>query len=246
MENKKIHKNFVVVSDYNWLPDNIEESWVHKYTDNYLVYDKFHRFKETEKIKSQPNVGQNIYDMFDFIISHYENLPDCTLFCRACSMEPKDTGTPRLDKNGNRLSNGTISWEKFHELMNNTTFTELQDFTSEPWRINGHSNKIGPDNSYLELNNSWYFNHHQSKYYTNTNTFLQDMYVNPNLSTYLRFSPGAAYIIPKNMMLKYSKNFYERIRDLLSWAPVVAEAHMIERCIYTIFTCDWEVKEIYK
>jgi hypothetical protein len=68
MKTKKIQKNFVVASDYNWLPENIEDSWVHKYTDNYLIYDKFHRFKESDKIKHQLNVGQNIYDMFDFIV----------------------------------------------------------------------------------------------------------------------------------------------------------------------------------
>jgi len=27
---------------------------------------------------------------------------------------------------------------------------------------------------------------------------------------------------------------------------VVGEAHLIERCIYTFFTCDYEVKEKYK
>ena len=69
-----------------------------------MIYDKFHRFEETEKVKHQQNTAQNIYDMFDFIITHYENLPECTLFCRACSMWPKDTGTPRLDENGDRLS----------------------------------------------------------------------------------------------------------------------------------------------
>tara|TARA_R110000851_G_scaffold88243_2_gene192774 strand:+ start:2911 stop:3636 length:726 start_codon:yes stop_codon:yes gene_type:complete len=240
----KIYKNFVVVSDYNWLPENIEDSWVHKYTDNYLIYDKFHRFEETEKVKHQQNTAQNIYDMFDFIITHYENLPECTLFCRACSMWPKDTGTPRLDENGDRLSNGTISWDKFHELMNNTTFTELHDFGPEVH--NGHSSRVGPDGSFLEINNSWFAHYGTRKYYHNTNTFLQDMYVNPDIPEYIRFSPGAAYIIPKDNILKYSKKFYERIREILSHDVIVTEAHILERCIYTIFTCDYEVQEKYK
>ena len=182
--------------------------------------------------------------MFDFIITNYDNLPECTLFCRACTMWPKDTGTPRLDKNGNRLSNGNISWDGFHEVMNNNTFTELHDYGPEV-HIN-RASKMAPDGGFLELNNNWYFECVQSKYYTNTNTFLQDIYVNPPLSTYLRFSPGAAYIIPKNKILKYSKNFYEKIRDLVSWAPVVAEAHMIERCLYTFFMSDYEIKKQYK
>ena len=36
----KIEKNFLVVSDYNWLPEDLNESWIHKYTDNYLMYDR--------------------------------------------------------------------------------------------------------------------------------------------------------------------------------------------------------------
>ena len=49
----KIEKNFLVVSDYNWLPEDLNESWIHKYTDNYLIYDRYHRFPESDKIKSK-------------------------------------------------------------------------------------------------------------------------------------------------------------------------------------------------
>ena len=63
---KKIHKNFVVVSDYNWLPDNLEDSWVDQWCENYLIYDRYHRFPESDKVKHQKNIGQNVYDMFHF------------------------------------------------------------------------------------------------------------------------------------------------------------------------------------
>lgn len=243
---KLIKKNFLVVSDYNWLPENLEHSWVEKYTDNYLIYDRYHRFPESKKVKHQKNVGQNVYDIFDFIITHYDNLPEATIFCRACFMWPKDTGTPRFDETGKRLSTGNCSEEYFQKVCNNTTITELQDFTSEPWRINGHMNKIGPDNSYLELNNSWYFSIAKPKYYTDINTFFSDMYVDPPVQEYIRFSPGANYIIPRENILKYSKKFYERIRNILSWDIIVGEAHMLERAIYTIFTCNYKVKDEYK
>lgn len=86
MSDKLIKSNFLVVSDYNWLPDDISDSWVDKFSDNYLILDRYHRYKETEKIKQQINVGQNIYDMFDFIINNYNKLPDVTIFCRSCFM----------------------------------------------------------------------------------------------------------------------------------------------------------------
>jgi hypothetical protein len=235
---KLIKDNFLVVSDYNWLPENIEDSWVNKYSDNYLIYDRYHRFQETSKIKHQKNVGQNIYDMFDFIVNHYDELPDVTIFCRACLFYPKDDGT-----NPN-ITRGNCSEEHFNKIMNNKTFTEVHDFGPEVH--NGVSSKLGPDNSFLEINTSWYFNHHKSKYYNNINTFFNDMYVNPPKLDYIRFSPGGNYIIPKENILKNSKKFYERIRDILSWDIVIGEAHMIERAIYTIFTCDWVIKDEYK
>jgi hypothetical protein len=243
---KLIDKNFVVVSDYNWLPENLEDSWVDKWCENYLIYDRYHRFPESNKVKHQKNVGQNHYDMFDFIINNYENLPDSILFCRACLMFPKDIGTPRYDENGKRLSTGNCTEEFFLSVANNTEFTEIQDFTSEPWRINGIANRIGPDNSYMEQNNSWYFEKHAGKYYTNLNDFLKEVYVNPPNLEYVRFSPGGNYIIPKRYILKYSKKFYEYIRSLMDWTVISGEIHMIERITYHMFVDDWEVVNKYK
>ena len=212
-----IKKNFLVVSDYNWLPDKIEDSWVYKYTDNYLIYDRFHRFKENDKVKWQKNVGQNIYDIFDFICTHYDNLPEVTIFCRACIFFPKNNKKP--------LSYGNCSEERFRSLMNNETFTELHDFGPEVHtggsicsRILNFfrtgkilpSSKAGEDGSFLEINNSWYFRHYKGKYFNNLNDFLREIYVNPIIPEYVRFSPGGNYIIPRENILKYSKNFYEK------------------------------------
>lgn len=245
---KYIKNNFLVISDYNWLPENIEDSWVDKLSDNYLIYDRYHRFEQSHKIKHQKNVGQNIYDIFDFIVENYNNLPENTLFCRACIFSPKDTGTPRLDEDGNRLSNGTCTEEFFMKNCNNNTFTELQDFTDDSWRINGTTNNYGPDNSYCERNDSWYLHHHKhpGKYYTYVEEFLKEMYKTPKKVNWFRFAPGGSYIIPKSYILKHSKKFYEEIRRILSYDIVIGEAHMIERCLWLIFNCDWEVNEKYK
>jgi len=230
---KLINDTFVVVSDYNVLPDNIEDSWVHKFCNNYLIYDRAHRWEESNNTKRQLNLGQNIYDIFDFILTHYDNIPDYTAFCRAAIMNPKDNGS-------GKKNNGNCSEENFIKFVNQKAFTELHDFGPEVH--DGFSSKFGPDGSYLEYNNSWYFNHVQSKYFNNYNTFLQHIYVNPELPEYIRFSPGGCYVIPKENILKYSKKFYEYLRYLLSWDVVVGEAHMLERALYTIFTCNYTVQ----
>lgn len=247
MNSKYIKDNFLVVSDYNWLPENLEDSWVHKLSDNYLIYDRYHRYPESDKVKWQKNVGQNIYDIFDFVHTHYDNLPETTIFCRAAFLFPKDTGTPRYNEKGEKLSNGNCSEEYFLKVCNNKTFTELNDFSSEHWRFNWSANRIGPDNSYLEINNSWYFGMSlPRKYYNNIDDFFRDFYVNPYKEDYIRFSPGGCYIIPKQNLLKYNMLFYEKMKEILGWESVIAEAHMIERALYIMFNSDIEIKDEYK
>ena len=103
MENKIITSGaFLVITDYNFLPDKIEESWVYEYTDNYLIYHKAHRFEESEKIKHQLNTGANIYDIFDFITNNYYNLPEIIIFCKG-NVIPRHCG-----------------YEKFKSIINNT------------------------------------------------------------------------------------------------------------------------------
>ncbi len=238
---KLIKSNFLVVSDYNWLSEPLEESWVYQYTNNFLIYDRYHRYPESEKVKHQKNVGQNVYDIFDFIVTHYDNLPEATIFCRAALMFPKGRQRP--------LSNGNISEENFKKLVNNTGFTELHDYREE-----AHAPYIGhavpasimdEDGGFLEINNSWYLGAHPARHFSSLNQFLSDLYVNPDLPQYIRFSPGANYIIPKTNILRYSKNFYEQIREILSYDCIIGEAHLLERALYTIFTCNYEVKPKY-
>jgi hypothetical protein len=238
MSTKFIIKNMLVISDYNWLPDNIEESWFVKYTDNYLIYDRANRWDETDKIKKQINVGQNIYDIFDFIETNYDNLPDAAIFCRAAIILPKDDGLRT------RPSNGTCSLEHFLKIANNEEFTEVHDFGPEVH--NGHASFYGADGSFNEINNSWYLNHVPPRYFTSLNQFLTDVYVNPILPNYIRFAPGGSYLIPKKNMLRYSKNFYSKMKEIVGWAAVTGDAHMMERALYTIFTCDYAVKDKYK
>ena len=151
------------------------------------------------------------------------------------------------------LSSGNCSEENVLKLINNNTFTEIHDMGPEVHAQYANqpvpASKMAPDGGYLEINNSWYMNHLQWRYFGNVNKFLRDIYINPEIDTYIRFSPGGNYIIPSKNILKYSKNFYKQIIKILCWRPTgeaPGEAHMLERALYTIFTCDWEVNPKYK
>lgn len=224
-----------MVSDYYWLPKDLSSSWVAKATSNYIILDKASRLPQSEQVVHQKNVGQNIYDLYDFIVKNYDNLPDRMVFCRAAIFFPKGREKP--------LSSGNCSEEVFFELANKDEFTEIHDYGPEVH--DGFASKCGADGSFWEINNSWYLNIHRGKYFKNLNDFFKDLYVNEYRPPYVRFSPGASYVIPKEYVLRRPKYFYERIRHLLGWGIVIGEAHMLERATYTIFNSTEEVREKY-
>ena len=109
-----------VISDYNWLDKDLSKAWFSELTSDYIIYDKFHRFEESNKVIRQKNVGQNVYDMFDFIVNNYENLPEKIFFCRSCITFPK--GRPRPKSNGN------CSLEEIRRLISKDGLVEVHDY----------------------------------------------------------------------------------------------------------------------
>ncbi|MFA6587801.1 MAG: DUF3431 domain-containing protein [Patescibacteria group bacterium] len=220
-EQMKIKNNFLVISNYH-----NDLSWVPEYTENYLIYDKtsisVHPPKlNSQKVKKSPNVGYNLYDYFDYIIDHYENLPDCIIFT-------KGNVFPRH-----------VTKEYFDRIINNDFFTPIEDYRmhKEKWPICFFAS----DGGFCELNNDWYLNYHETKYFYHYNDFLQFCFKNPVLPRYIRFAPGGNYIVPKENILKLPKIFYENLRTFVSHTQLPGEAHIIERALYTLWTCNFEI-----
>lgn len=184
-----------VINAYNGTTD-----WIKEYTDDVVFYDK-----------KELNVGYNIWDMMDYIVSNYDNLPDVVLF-------GKDNMLQRH-----------ITKPEFDKLVNNRTFTPL---LTQNHKTDGVIN-LYKDGIYHEVNNSWYLYSYPSKYYTKYEDFARDFDL-PN-PPYLPFACGACYIVPKENILKHSKEYYARLKELVSWHQTPAEAHLIERSLYNIW-----------
>jgi hypothetical protein len=233
MENKIITSGaFLVITDYNFLPDKIEESWVYEYTDNYLIYDKAHRFEESEKIKHQLNTGANIYDIFDFITNNYYNLPEIIIFCKG-NVIPRHCG-----------------YEKFKSIINNTKFTTIENYIRDHPR---HSPNIysfvDETDAYHEKPievNATVANIHKSKYIFNYENLLNDIFENSYVGEYIRFAPGGNHIITKKDILKYNKQFYETMRNYVSWHHKPGEAYLLERAMFTLYNNNFIIREKYR
>lgn len=257
-----------VISDYNWINSDISKAWFNEFTSNYLVLDKYHRLEKSEKVIWQKNVGQNVYDMFDYIVNNYNDLPKKIFFCRSCINFPQGRPKP--------LSNGNCSLEEIRRLINKEGLVEVNDYynlkkfkalnkkfkyieNEDKFKIHNSSelsfyehtkfylkkyptSYCNKKDGYLEINNNWYTKYHQPKFFQSFNNLMSFYFENYTPLRYIRFSPGCNYLIPSELIYKYPKDFYLKLRSLVDYAPVVGEAHLLERALYLIFKGKYNLK----
>lgn len=230
-------KKKLIITDYGFLPDNLNESSVYKTNLDYLIYDRKHRLNQSKfkNIKYQKNLGQNIYDIFDYIVDNYDNLEDILIFCKGSVMFPKNRNKP--------LPNGHCSEEKFFKLIKESKLTEIHDYENSVKQ--SKSAFIDYDGSYNEINNSWYLRKHKPKYFISFNLFMEYMFEDYKVEKYNRFSPGGNYIVPKNNILFYDKFFYIKLKKFVSWGAIVGDAHTIERALFLIFSNKYKQKKYF-
>lgn len=157
--------------------------------------------------KKDKNVGSNIYDYMSWIVDNYDNLDDLVLFIK-----------------GNMLKRH-ITPEEWEKIKDNKTFT--------PILTQNHKTYLPvcwyEDGIYCEVNDYWYLNEHPTK-----NDILSLLKIEERL--YNKFAPGACYIVPKENILKHSKEFYQKLRDSVDWDVAPGEAYLIERSLYHIWS----------
>ncbi len=208
----KIKNNFLMVSNYN-----ADISWILDYTDDYIIYDRsdtdewIQPFDQT-KVKKVKNIGWDIYDKFTYIIDNYDNLPDSMIMTK-----------------GNIFK--YISREEFDGICDNPFFTPIFTKHHKTYMPACFYDENGMFN---EINNSWYLNDLKTKYFNSYNGFARHFgFPTPK---YLKFAPGSNYIITKENILWYPKEFYRRLRDCVSYGPLPGEAQIIERSLYTMWS----------
>lgn len=236
--------NFFCISNYN-----NDLDWVSEYPNPHLIYDKTwaggvsdndntdilppsnlkEKYPEYNIVNGDPN-GYNISDYMTFIIEHYDSLPDVVAFLK-----------------GNTIGRH-VSKEYFDRVINNKCFTCLEDWrehdASQMALQNGYA-MFSCEGGWMETNDSWYLNHpkHPTKYFRSYNDFLSFCFKDAVHPRYVRFPPGANFIVPKQNILKYDKIFYENLRTFTRHSRVSGEGQMIERALYTIWMCNFEVAD---
>ena len=183
--------------------------WLKDYPEaEVIVYD---RSKEPmEGSIPVKNIGSDWHDKFSFIIDNYDNLPNVAIYAKA-----------NLFK--------YITKEEFDKVKDNTTFTPL---------LTQHHKVYEPicrykDGMYEEINNRYYLHPHPCK---DENVEMELMVIlGLSDKEYIQFAPGSSYILPKENILKHSKEFYQKLRSYLEWDRYPGEAQLIERGAYYLW-----------
>jgi hypothetical protein len=205
--------------------------------DNIFIYNKgeqdLKEYQDKAQIRRLENTGYSITSFCTHILENYNNLPDILILI-------KGNVVPRH-----------VSHNYFERIFDNNYFTAIEEWEYHDQNQlslqNGYA-MISADGGWMEVNNSWYLNHpeHPTKYFRSYNEFVSFCFKNPVHPKYVRFAPGGCYIVPKFNILKYDKIFYKNIKTIVEHHTLSGETHLIERFMYTMWMCNYEVADTMK
>lgn len=201
-----------ILVNYNFTPD---KEWI---GDDYLIYDRSDdgvdhliEFDQSKIIKTE-NVGNVDYDKLCYLIDNYDNLPEVFLW-----------GKTNLFK--------YITNEEYEKVKDNQEFTPLLTQNHKTY-----SDNVGPvcyysARIYNERNPLIYQNSY--KYFRDYGEFAHKFFL-PN-PLYIPFAPGGNYILTKERVHRYSRDFYISLARILPYAREPLEAQFCERSYYNIW-----------
>lgn len=188
---------------------NHDMSWTKDYDFDYEIWDRSEVPMEGARVV--PNIGSDLYDKLCWIIENYDNLPDIVILAKA-----------NLFK--------YISKREFDEVKDNKTFTPL--VTKYHEEVPGFS-FYSEDGMYNEKNNGWYLIELPPENIKVANVLGE--WLGFYGKKYLKFAPGANYILPKENILQHPKEFYQKLAKTCEWTRYPGESQMIERGFYELF-----------
>lgn len=196
-----------IISRYNH-----DISWLKEYTNDYVIYDR-----SEEPVKGAfvvPNIGSDIYDKFTYIIDNYDRLPDVAVYTKANIFK-------------------YITKDEFDKIKDNKTFTPILTQNHRTYSDNNGQVNFYKDGMYCERNDFWYLLEHPTKNVRHTQELKKLLGIEG--LQYVPFAPGSNYILPKENILKHSKEFYQKLRSYLDWGIYPGEAQLIERGLYMLW-----------
>jgi hypothetical protein len=207
--------------------------------ENTVIYDRTtddfpgkHSIDHLGKVIKYPNIGSNPHDIGRYVVDNYENLPDIMVHIK-----------------GNLLVRPYTTKEKFIYGLKANWFVPLVDKNTHcliqfPYISNNDlfSLPVAWENDNITISSLFSDDDIKNmKIYPRIKTFvdfMKDIFIldDNQIPQFISFAPGANYVVPKNCILKYSKDFYKKILYYTDYNNNPIEAHWYER----IFQLAWQ------
>lgn len=188
-------------------------SWITDLTDEYVVYDRSGNSGIPGAIPTK-NIGDADYDKLSYLVDNYHDLPDVFLLTKSNIFK-------------------FITPEEFDLVKHNTEYTPVLTKHHKTY-----SDKFGvvckyEDGIYQERNDSWYMQGVPATYFKHYGEFAQAF--NLPSPAFLPFAPGGTYILTRERVHRYARDFYDDLRSLLPYCERPGEAQFIERTYHTLW-----------
>ena len=199
---------------------NFEPSWLKDYPDlEVTLYDRSdddleRGLTDYGQVFRTPNVGDVDYDKLGYLVEHYDHLPDVFLW-----------GKSNLFK--------FVEEPTFQKALENNVFMPLLKFDHRIYGDQFGQVNFYRGDMYYERNDNWFLNTLGSNYFKTFDDWAKHFGL-PS-PAYIPFAPGGNYLLTREKVHKYSRDFYEDMRSFLPYAQRPAEAHCAERSYYLMW-----------
>lgn len=203
--------------NYNFTPSWILESGLDYYLIDRSDSKDYLKDFPQERVRYDGNIGQVDYPKLMFLAENYDHLPDYFLW-----------GKSNLFK--------SITEEEWEKVKNNTEFTPL---LTKNHKVSSEEDGV-PINDYLGdiyrerigIIDS-YHNVLPWRHFKTYTEFCKHFgFTVPDM---VPFPPGGNFILTKERVYRYSRDFYREMASLLDYAQYPLEAAFCERIYYTLW-----------
>jgi hypothetical protein len=201
---------------------NYDPAWLKEYPNlEVTLYDRSDDGVERDltkygKVVRTQNVGDVDYDKLGYLIEHYDNLPEVFLWGKSNLFKYVDK--EYVDK---ALEKG-----EFKPLLK----LDHRAYADALGVVCMYAGEI-----YMERADSWFFNNTDlATKCPNWQAWIEKFRL-PQ-TQFIPFAPGGNYLLTREKVHKYSRDYYEEMRDTLPYAMHPAEAHACERSYYLLWS----------
>jgi hypothetical protein len=199
---------------------NFDPSWILNYPElEVRLYDRTDTgihldLTQYGEVYLTNNVGDVDYDKLSYLVENYDTLPDVFLWGKSNIFKFVEEGD-------------------LQKALQNNAFSPLLKFDHRVY--DDHFGQVnfyrGP--MYYERADSWFFNTVPAKHFRNWDDWC--VHFGLPREAFIPFAPGGNYILTKERVHRYSRDFYDDMRSTLPHAQRPAEAHACERSYFYLW-----------